>query len=307
MRAQLVSQRESFDLDRQKGKQIAASERRQTKVTLSLVQAALSQYFHILVKFHSLLHLKKPTVWARQNKGIAQRANNDKRIEEETGGPTLEASRAALQRKAKIYEEMRKRRRYNDSDDDENQLIDFESRPFSDSDGEDDDGDRSDGDDPWVDYEDEFGRTRTVRQSQLPRPRSPSPQLTSEPAYPVFTTLEARKREGSEERETIRYNAEGEIRTKGVGFYTFSKDEDERKAQMEELKRLREQTETARAHTMSVSAKRKQALERNAAKINARRLLLQQKAAPPSASHQQKATIDDESISSFLSSIRNKK
>jgi hypothetical protein len=217
-----------------------------------------------------------------------------------------------LQRKAKIYEEMRKRRRYNDSDDDENQLIDFESRPFSDSDGDDDEDDRSDGDDPWVDYEDEFGRSRTIRQSQLPRsrPRSPSPQLTSEPAYPVFTTsdYEARKREGSEERETKRYNAEGEIRTKGVGFYTFSKDEEERKAQMEELKRLREQTETARAHTMSVSAKRKQALERNAAKINARRLLLQQKATTPNtSSHQQTANIDDESISSFLSSIRNKK
>jgi Domain of unknown function (DUF4078) len=235
--------------------------------------------------------------------------------EKETGGPTLEASRTALQRKAKIYEEMRKRRRYNDSDDDENQLIDFDSRPFTDSDGEgDDDEDKSDGDDPWVDYEDEFGRSRTVRQSQLPRarpPRSPSPQLTSEPAYPVFTTAdyEARKREGSEERDTQRYDAQREIRTKGVGFYTFSKDEEERKAQMEELKRLREQTETARTHTMSVSAKRKQALERNAAKINARRLLLQQKAAAPtsSSSYQQKADIDDESISSFLSSIRNKK
>ncbi|KAI8578644.1 hypothetical protein K450DRAFT_245867 [Umbelopsis ramanniana AG] len=284
LRAQLVSQRESFDLDRQKGKQIAASERRQTK---------------------------KPTVWARRNKGVEQRAKNDQRMEEETGAPTLEASRAALQRKAKIYEEMRKRRRYNNSDDDdENQLIDFESRPFSDSDGEDDE-EKSDGDDPWVDYEDEFGRSRTIRQSQVPRsrPRSPSPQLTSEPAYPVFTTAdyEARKREGSEERETQRYDAEREIRTKGVGFYTFSKDEDERKAQMEELKRLREQTETARAHTMSVSAKRKQALERNAAKINARRLLLQQKTAAPASSHPQKANIDDESISSFLSSIRNKK
>ncbi|KAG2178379.1 hypothetical protein INT44_001531 [Umbelopsis vinacea] len=278
LRAQLISQRESFDSDRQKGKQIAASERRQTK---------------------------KPTVWARQNKGLAQRANNDKRIAEETGGPTLEASRAALQRKAKIYEEMRKRRRYNDSDDDDNQLIDFESRPFSDSEG---DEEKSDGDDPWVDYEDEFGRSRTVRQSQLPRPRSPSPQLTSEPAYPVFSTsdYEARKREGSEEKETQRYDAEREIRTKGVGFYTFSKDEEERKAQMEELKRLREQTETARSHTMSVSARRKQALEKNAAKINARRLLLQQKTAA-SSSHQQKADIDDESISSFLSSIRNKK
>jgi hypothetical protein len=249
-------------------------------------------------------------VWARQNKGIAQRASNDKKVyEEDIGGPTLEASRAALQRKAKLYEEMRKRRRYNDSDEDENQLIDFDSRPYSDSDGEGHDDEKSDPDDPWVDYEDEFGRTRTVRQSQLPRPRSSSPQVTSEQAYPVYTKEDhqSRKREASEERETQRYDAEREIRTKGVGFYTFSKDEEERKTQMAELKRLREQTETARAHTMSVSAKRKQALERNAAKINARRLLLQQKAKPASShSHQQNTAIDDEAISSFLNSMRNK-
>ncbi|GAB5589993.1 hypothetical protein Unana1_04893 [Umbelopsis nana] len=283
LRAQLASQRESFDLDRQKGKAIPASERRPNK---------------------------KPTVWARQNKGVAGRAGKDAKVElEDVGGHTLEASRAALQRKAKLYDEMRKRKRYNDDSDDENQLIDFDRKQVSDSDNE----SETDGkDDPWVDYVDEYGRTRTVRQSQVPKPRSPSPEVSFEPAYPVFTTADRQsERKNEEEEESQRYNADQEIRTKGVGFYAFSKDEQERQAQMEELKRLREQTETARAHTMSVSAKRKQALERNAAKINARRLLLKQKATAKSSqsrdsSSTEKLNVTDESISAFLNSMRNK-
>jgi hypothetical protein len=54
LRAQLVSQRETFDSDRQKGKQIAASERRQTKVTLSPVKPALSHALYIFANFTHL-------------------------------------------------------------------------------------------------------------------------------------------------------------------------------------------------------------------------------------------------------------
>ncbi|KAG2172069.1 hypothetical protein INT43_001546 [Umbelopsis isabellina] len=290
LRAQLASQRESFDLDRRKGKQVAASERR---------------------------HNKKPTVWARQNKGVSERAGKDKVELEAVAGPTLEASRAALQRKAKLYDQMRKRRRYNDDDNDENNLIDFDRQPLSsDEEDEGDDDDRSDTNDPWVDYVDEYGRTRTVRQSQVPKPRSPSPDYTPQAAYPVFTQGEetsssssSRRREEADE-EVKRYDANQEIRAKGVGFYAFSKDEDERKAQMEELKQLRQQTEKARTHTVSVAAKRKQTLENNAAKINARRLLLKQKAAGSKAQaaspSSKQPDINEDSVSSFLRAMRNR-
>ena len=42
------------------------------------------------------------------------------------------------------------------------------------------------------------------------------------------------------------YNAEDEIRTKGVGFFKFSTDEEQRQAQLEELNRLRQQTDESR-------------------------------------------------------------
>jgi hypothetical protein len=242
---------------------------------------------------------------------VSERAGKDKVELEAVAGPTLEASRAALQRKAKLYDEMRKRRRYNDDDDDDNNLIDFDRQPVS-SDEDESDDDHSDPSDPWVDYVDEYGRTRTVRQSQLPKPRSPSPDYTPQPAYPVFSkddeTSKSRREEPDDE-EVKRYDANQEIRAKGVGFYAFSKDEEERKAQMEELKQLREQTEKARAHTVSVATKRKQMLESNAAKINARRLLLKQKAAGSKAQaspSSEQLNVNEDSVSSFLRDMRNK-
>lgn len=50
---------------------------------------------------------QKPTVWARQNKGLQARASRDIELEA-VSRPTLESARAALERKAKIYEKLRK-------------------------------------------------------------------------------------------------------------------------------------------------------------------------------------------------------
>lgn len=50
---------------------------------------------------------QKPTVWARQNKGLQARASRDVELEA-VSRPTLESARAALERKAKIYEKLRK-------------------------------------------------------------------------------------------------------------------------------------------------------------------------------------------------------
>jgi len=50
---------------------------------------------------------QKPTVWARQNKGVKSRASKDIELEE-VSRPTIDSARAALERKAKVYEKLRK-------------------------------------------------------------------------------------------------------------------------------------------------------------------------------------------------------
>ena len=50
---------------------------------------------------------QKPTVWARQNKGVNSRASRDVELEA-ISKPTLESARAALERKAKIYDKLKK-------------------------------------------------------------------------------------------------------------------------------------------------------------------------------------------------------
>ncbi|KAH6913033.1 hypothetical protein BKA70DRAFT_1218049 [Coprinopsis sp. MPI-PUGE-AT-0042] len=101
---------------------------------------------------------KKPTVWARQNKGVSARSTRD--IEQEIRDkPKLESARAVLERKAKIYEKLRKGKsgglyfiqfdsagpshHYDSDSDDVDESLTVPARP----------GD----DDPIVEYEDEFG------------------------------------------------------------------------------------------------------------------------------------------------------
>jgi hypothetical protein len=50
---------------------------------------------------------QKPTVWARSNKDVQNRAARDIELEE-VSKVTIESGRAVLERKAKIYEKLRK-------------------------------------------------------------------------------------------------------------------------------------------------------------------------------------------------------
>lgn len=50
---------------------------------------------------------QKPTVWARQNPGVMARSARDIELEA-VSKTTLESARAALERKAKIYDKLRK-------------------------------------------------------------------------------------------------------------------------------------------------------------------------------------------------------
>lgn len=63
---------------------------------------------HISPKTQRCTHTssQKPTVWQRQNKGVAARAQRD--AEMSVSKPALEDARAALERKAKIYDKLRR-------------------------------------------------------------------------------------------------------------------------------------------------------------------------------------------------------
>jgi hypothetical protein len=51
--------------------------------------------------------MQKPTVWARSNKGVQNRAARDTELEE-VSKVTIESARVALERKAKVYEQLHK-------------------------------------------------------------------------------------------------------------------------------------------------------------------------------------------------------
>ncbi|KAI7882961.1 hypothetical protein K492DRAFT_229802 [Lichtheimia hyalospora FSU 10163] len=263
---------------------------------------------------------KKPSVWARQNKGVSSRSKRDEvQHLDQVESQSLERSRETLERKAKLYEEMRKRIHSDDEDGEEGFLIDFDRKYWEEREHQDNAkkrktreeedtttmaGEDDDDDDPWVEYEDEFGRTRTIRSSQLQqqrereqeRERSPSTSPSRSPS-PLNDMLEPA------DRASIRhYDSTREVRTRGVGFYQFALDQEERDEQMQRLNEIRQETEMARKNAKSVAERRKIMLQKNAERIHARRAQLQAKRR--NDSQQQQFTVDEESVSKFLKAVR---
>jgi hypothetical protein len=226
---------------------------------------------------------KKPTVWARSNKGVQNRAARDIELEE-VSKVTIESGRAVLERKAKIYEKLRKGKSGGLTDKQyEALLVDFDSRgPDDHFESDSDDVDESltvpqqpqDDDDPIIEYEDEFGRQRTGRRSEVPRhllPRSedtgPIPDEDKDVIYnpvnffPVFEPsaerVQAVQEAYSEANNPLssHYDASKEVRAKGAGHYQFSADEETRKQQMEELRSARMETEKTRQDAGAVDLK----------------------------------------------------
>ncbi|TFK72914.1 hypothetical protein BDN72DRAFT_835522 [Pluteus cervinus] len=214
---------------------------------------------------------KKVSTWARQNKGVKARASRDVELEE-VSRPTLESARAALERKAKIYDKLSKGKTGGLNDKQFGELlVDFESKPISATyESDSDDVDESltvprgpeDESDPIVEYEDEFGRVRTARRSEVPRDLLPSNTEPDEDEdiiirnpinhFPVYEPSAERvaeiEREFAEENNplNVHYDAAREVRTKGAAFYQLSGDAEQRKAQLDELRAAREETEKVR-------------------------------------------------------------
>ncbi|KAL9612640.1 MAG: hypothetical protein Q9167_002767 [Letrouitia subvulpina] len=140
-----------------------------------------------------------------------------------------------------------------------------------------------------VEYEDEFGRMRTGSRKDAERQKRKkdaaayaAEQIQDASARPTMPetvirgdtiqsaafnpdarmeALAAKRDESLTPPPEEHYDASKEIRGKGVGFYAFSKDEGERKREMEELEAMREETEKGRQEREERKAKRAREVE----------------------------------------------
>lgn len=162
-------------------------------------------------------------------------------------------------------------------------LVDFdrkwadEERKKKDNSDEEDDSDEDDDNASIISYEDEFGRSRRGTRAEASRAahtkdaeenHGRSTQERWKPSRPdnliygvtvqaeafnpdtnvasQMAELAARRDRSPTPPETSHYDAEAEVRNRGTGFYAFSRDEGERKKQMDALLKARGETQAQR-------------------------------------------------------------
>ncbi|KAI9298929.1 hypothetical protein K502DRAFT_361933 [Neoconidiobolus thromboides FSU 785] len=221
----------------------------------------------------------KKDVFDKSNVGIEKRkamdaVNKDPRSLEDL--ERLELSKRTLEKKAKIYEKLLEEgKEFNEMDD--NMLIDFEKKAWE-QEGKTDNKKQDEDSEAWVEYIDEFGRTRVGRREEVEslKPRNDGPELLSKD---MERELERQRWEKEMEEENANeythFDRDKELRNLGVGFYKFSKDEDERAEQIKELTKLRKETELKRSlHTSIQNIKKSKIEERinKVAKLREKRL-----------------------------------
>lgn len=155
-----------------------------------------------------------------------------------------------------------------------------------------------------IEYQDEFGRTRTGTRAEVQRLRRQQARSalgaseldamaavpTTRPGdliygdaiqtaafNPEAATLDAmaalaakRDREPTPPPDT-HFDGNAEIRTKGTGFYQFSRDEDARRREMAALEAARAETERVRREREAEKDRRRREIEERRRKIGARR------------------------------------
>ena len=152
-----------------------------------------------------------------------------------------------------------------------------------------------------IEYTDDFGRTRLVTPAQkakLERSRSSAAelvQMAARPAEPeqlivgdtiqteafaatvtadrleTINELAAKRDRSPTPPPPTHYDANWEIRTKGVGFFQFSKDEKKREEEMRALEEERKKTEEKRRDREEMLEKRKREIEERRKEIKERR------------------------------------
>ncbi|KXH48661.1 hypothetical protein CSAL01_08883 [Colletotrichum salicis] len=164
-----------------------------------------------------------------------------------------------------------------------------------------DDGDGDDQDNTIIEYEDEFGRLRRGTKADKERlerqrrrgllgaeelermsarPAAPAKLLYGDaiqtmafnPEDPDKMAELAKKRDRSATPPEARhYDADSEIRTKGTGFYKFSKDEETRQKEFQGLEEERVRTEEARREREEKKEARRKEIEQRRKEVEARR------------------------------------
>ncbi|KAI6008140.1 hypothetical protein F5J12DRAFT_905254 [Pisolithus orientalis] len=241
-------------------------------------------------KYLSEAKKTKSTTWARRDIEL-----------EEVSRSTVESARAALERKAQLYEKLRKGKSGGLSEQQYDALlVDFDSKTMDRYESDSDDVDESltvpraqeYDDDPVIEYEDEFGRIRTARRSEVPRhllPTSKDQEIGDEDPSAERVQAVAEELAEAQKRPEMHYDAAKEVRAKGAAFYRFSADEETRRQQMEELRSVREETKKTREETGAVDVipgevegmraedSGSRALEKRKREIENRRALLEAK------------------------------
>ncbi|ESZ91072.1 hypothetical protein SBOR_8535 [Sclerotinia borealis F-4128] len=220
---------------------------------------------------------------------------------EGTDDNTLHRSKKRLTEKAKIYSRLKRGEHHGpENENEEEGLVDFDRKWVEGGEKDDDHySDDSFGgqasDSEIVEYEDEYGRLRRGTQAEKSRMERRQTQrllgaeelerMSARPAMPsqliygdtiqaqAFTsTLDAETERKMEELARKRdrsatppdqkhYEADTEIRSKGQGFYSFSKDEGLRGEEMANLEKMRRETERGRREREEGKEKRKREIE----------------------------------------------
>ncbi|KAI1632791.1 hypothetical protein F4809DRAFT_63281 [Biscogniauxia mediterranea] len=176
----------------------------------------------------------------------------------------------------------------------------------SDNESSDNDNDREHDSNELIEYQDEFGRTRRGTRAEVTRlqrrrarvalatselermsARAPQPEpsrliygdVVQDAAFDPEAPTRARMADLAEGRDReptppadAHFDGGAEIRTKGVGFYQFSRDDAAaRQREMEELAREREETERARKERAAGREARRREIEERRRKIGERR------------------------------------
>ncbi|KAH7312242.1 hypothetical protein B0I35DRAFT_436489 [Stachybotrys elegans] len=216
----------------------------------------------------------------------------------------LARARRRLEDKARRYAAM-KRGDYVPKENEAEPLVDFD-RKWAETDGHEDASTSSDDSDEedtgeMIEYEDEFGRLRRGTKAEVERmerrakrgllgaeelermsarPAAPSnliygdavQSMAFNPEDPEKMEELARKRDRSATPpEQRHYDADWEIRTKGTGFYKFSKDEGTRTEEMKALEEERQRTEQQRQAREEQKEARRREIEQRRAEMASRR------------------------------------
>ncbi|KIW97495.1 uncharacterized protein Z519_01079 [Cladophialophora bantiana CBS 173.52] len=221
----------------------------------------------------------------------------------------LHRSKRKMEDKVRLYNAMRRGEYIGREDYDNRGLIDFDRKWAEDQlKGEGGDSDSFDSDngvdeEEIVEYLDEFGRLRKGTKAQAAREErrkrmqaaaaAEEERLSARPSMPsnilygdtiqhqAFNPDQAiadRMEEIAKKRDKsatpppeTHYDATAEIRSKGTGFYTFSKDAEERRREMDALEKERLETERVRKERDEKKEQRKKEIEERRKLIAAQR------------------------------------